>query len=138
MLTSIASKRKRDHRAGLVLQCSWGIGSKKVYWRLRKYRWKRRTLGRFKLRVFRLSCEARIGDCTAEARWARSKEFLIKKFSELCELCASVVNPSSQETRNNLNLTALRFLELAELGCRCELFGWQLFGAIVGSDRHWF
>ena len=34
-------------------------------------------------------------------------KFLIKKFSELCELCASVVNTSSQETRNNqkLNLT---------------------------------
>jgi hypothetical protein len=30
-------------------------------------------------------------DLTAEARRARSKEFLIKKYSELCELCASVV-----------------------------------------------
>jgi hypothetical protein len=29
---------------------------------------------------------------TAEARRTRSKEFLIKKFSDLCELCASVVN----------------------------------------------
>jgi len=27
--------------------------------------------------------------------------FLIKKFFELCELSASMVNPSSQETRNN-------------------------------------
>jgi len=27
---------------------------------------------------------------------------LIKKYSELCELCASVVNTSSQETRKNL------------------------------------
>jgi hypothetical protein len=32
-----------------------------------------------------------LGDCTAEARRARSKEFLIKKNSELCELCASAV-----------------------------------------------
>ena len=32
-----------------------------------------------------------LGDCTAEARkGARSKEFLAKRFSELCELCASV------------------------------------------------
>jgi hypothetical protein len=33
--------------------------------------------------------EAGFGDCTAEAR---SKEFLIKKFSDLCELFASAVN----------------------------------------------
>ena len=39
---------------------------------------------------------APFGDCTAEARRARSEEFLIQKFSELCELCASVVNSSSQ------------------------------------------
>jgi len=50
---------------------------------------------------FRHSCEAGLGDCTAEAR---SKEFLIKKFSDLCELGASVVNTSSQKTRNNQNL----------------------------------
>jgi hypothetical protein len=37
-----------------------------------------------------------LGDCTAEARRARSKEVLIKKYSELCELCASVVNTPSQ------------------------------------------
>ena len=37
-----------------------------------------------------------LGDCTAEARRARSKEFLIKKYSELCELCASfTVNPEA-------------------------------------------
>ena len=51
--------------------------------------------------VFRLYCEAGLRDCTAETRRTRSKEFLIKKFSELCELWASVVNTSSQETRNN-------------------------------------
>jgi hypothetical protein len=28
---------------------------------------------------------------------------LIKKFSDLCELCVSVVNISSQKTRNNRN-----------------------------------
>src|SRR5262249_45564404 len=39
---------------------------------------------------------AGLGECTAETR---SKEFLIKRFSELCELWASVVNTSSQETR---------------------------------------
>ena len=50
--------------------------------------------------VLRLSCAAGRGDCTAEARRARSKEFLIKKFPELCELCASVVNTSSQEVRS--------------------------------------
>ena len=33
-----------------------------------------------------------LGDCTAEARRARRKEFLVKKYSELSELCASVVN----------------------------------------------
>jgi hypothetical protein len=43
-------------------------------------------------RVFRLSCEARLGDRTTEARRTRSKELLIKKFSDLCELGASVVN----------------------------------------------
>ena len=51
-----------------------------------------------------------LGDCTAEARpstgsgrgepveprRARSKEFLIKKYSELCELWASVVNTLSR------------------------------------------
>src|SRR6266496_3392635 len=40
--------------------------------------------------VFRLSCEAQLGDCTAEARRARSKECLIMKFSELCELCIAM------------------------------------------------
>jgi hypothetical protein len=34
-------------------------------------------------------------DCTAEARRTPRKEFLIKKFSDLCELGASVVNSSS-------------------------------------------
>ena len=37
----------------------------------------------------------------AEAQRARSKEFLIKKYSELCELCASAVNIPLQETRKN-------------------------------------
>ena len=59
-------------------------------------------------RVVRLSCEAGLEDCTAdppkdgsatvfkaEALRTRSKEFLIKKFSDLCELGASVVNASS-------------------------------------------
>jgi hypothetical protein len=36
-----------------------------------------------------------LGDCTAEARRTPRKEFLIKKFSDLCELGASVVNASS-------------------------------------------
>jgi hypothetical protein len=34
-----------------------------------------------------LSCEPGLGDCSAEARRTRRKEFLIKKYSELCELC---------------------------------------------------
>ena len=55
----------------------------------------------FNLMFFRFLCEAGLGDCTAEAQRARSKEFLIKKFSELCELCASVVITSSQEIQNN-------------------------------------
>jgi hypothetical protein len=55
-------------------------------------------------RVFRLSCEAGLGNHTAEARRAQSEEFLIKKFSELCELRVSVVISSSQETRNNLKI----------------------------------
>jgi hypothetical protein len=35
---------------------------------------------------------------------AQGKEFLNKKFSELCELGASVVNYSSQETSNNVEI----------------------------------
>jgi hypothetical protein len=31
------------------------------------------------------------GDLTTEALRARSKEFLIKKYSDLCELCVSAV-----------------------------------------------
>ena len=34
---------------------------------------------------------------TAETQRARSKEFLVKKFSDLCELGASAVNLSSQK-----------------------------------------
>ena len=34
-----------------------------------------------------LFCEPGLGDCTAEAWRTRRKEFLIKKYSELCELC---------------------------------------------------
>lgn len=33
-----------------------------------------------------------LGDYTAEARRARSKEFLTERYSELCELCDSAVN----------------------------------------------
>jgi hypothetical protein len=33
-----------------------------------------------------------LGRFTTEALRARSKEFLMKKYSELCELCVSVVN----------------------------------------------
>ena len=36
---------------------------------------------------------------TAEALRTRSKEFLIKKFSELCELCVSVVKTVSSSGR---------------------------------------
>jgi hypothetical protein len=43
----------------------------------------------------------RLGVCTAETLRTPSKEVLIKKSSDLCELGASVVNPSSQKTRNN-------------------------------------
>jgi hypothetical protein len=38
-----------------------------------------------------LSCEPGLGDCTAEARRTRRKEFLIRKYSELCELCITIV-----------------------------------------------
>jgi hypothetical protein len=37
-----------------------------------------------------------LGHYTAEARRAQSKEFLIKKYFELCELWAFVVNTPSQ------------------------------------------
>ena len=40
--------------------------------------------------------EEGFGDFTAEARRPQSKEFLIKKHSDLCELCVSVVNIPSQ------------------------------------------
>ena len=56
-------------------------------------------------RVVRLSCEAGLEDWTAEARRTRSKEFLMKKFSDLCELCASAVNTSSQKYREQQNRT---------------------------------
>ena len=42
-----------------------------------------------------------LGDYTAEALRSRSKEFLIRNYSELCELCASVVNTPSQETQKS-------------------------------------
>jgi hypothetical protein len=42
--------------------------------------------------VYAISVQG-LGHCTAEALRARSKEFFIKKYSELC---ASVVNASSQ------------------------------------------
>ena len=42
-----------------------------------------------------------LGDYTAEALRSRSKEFLISNYSELCELCASVVNMPSQETQKS-------------------------------------
>jgi len=41
--------------------------------------------------VFRLYCEAGLRDCTAETRRTRSKEFLIKKFSELCTAIVEIV-----------------------------------------------
>ena len=43
----------------------------------------------------------------------RVNEFLIKKFSELCELCASVVNTSSKETRINPNFRLAKAQRLA-------------------------
>ena len=43
-----------------------------------------------------------LGGFTAEARRPRSKEFLVKKYSELSELRASVVNIPLQETRKRL------------------------------------
>jgi hypothetical protein len=42
--------------------------------------------------VFQLSSDAALGNCIAEVPRAQSKEFLIKKLSDLCELCASVVD----------------------------------------------
>ena len=41
---------------------------------------------------------------------SRSNEFLVEKYSELSELCASVVNIPSQETRKRLH----RFYRLDE------------------------
>ena len=35
--------------------------------------------------------EEGLGVCTAEAPRAQSKEFLIKKYSDLCELCTTMV-----------------------------------------------
>ena len=40
------------------------------------------------------------------ARAPQNKEFLIKKYSALCELCVSAVNASSQLTRKRLNCFA--------------------------------
>jgi hypothetical protein len=47
-------------------------------------------------RGIRVRGEEGLGDCTAKALRAQSKEFLIKKYSDLCELCASAVNIPSQ------------------------------------------
>ena len=40
-------------------------------------------------------CTERIGEFTAEARRAPSKGFFIRKYSELCVLCVSVVKKDS-------------------------------------------
>jgi hypothetical protein len=48
--------------------------------------------------------DAAFGDYTAEALRSRSKEFWIKNYSDLCELCASVVNTPSQETQKRLEI----------------------------------
>jgi hypothetical protein len=45
----------------------------------------------------------RFGDYTTEALRSRCKEFLIKKYSELCELCASVVNILQRKLGSSLN-----------------------------------
>jgi hypothetical protein len=68
-----------------------------------------------KTMVFRLSVKPEHGDCTAEALRTPSKEVLVKKFSDLCELGASVVNPFFTETRNNPKRRAVvcRFCRLA-------------------------
>ena len=43
-----------------------------------------------------LECwSAGLGDCTAEALRAQSKEFLIKKYSDLCELGREKKSPSA-------------------------------------------
>jgi len=44
---------------------------------------------------YRLSWDAGLEDYTAEAQGRRGKNFSLGKYSELCELCVSVVNNSS-------------------------------------------
>ena len=72
-----------------------------------------------KLWVFSLSRKEGLGNFTAEPQSTPSKEFLIRKFSELCELCASVVNTSSQATRYNVNfairIDPIQLIDLANL-----------------------
>jgi hypothetical protein len=48
-----------------------------------------------------LSCEPGLGDCTAEARRTRRKEFLIKKYSKLCELCGEYFFTRNPEIPKN-------------------------------------
>jgi hypothetical protein len=53
-------------------------------------------------------------NCPAEALRTRRKEFLYTYYSELCELCASVVKMSSDETRKKRFKSQKRKLEREE------------------------
>jgi hypothetical protein len=59
---------------------------------------------------------SRLGVCTAETLRTPSKEVLIKKSSDLCELGASVVNPSS----HLLSIATFRSLALRSRAKSCE------------------
>jgi hypothetical protein len=60
----------------------------------------------------RHSCEAGLGDYTAEARRTRSKEFLIKKFSDLCELGGHEKKFKNDENAK-ISLNEIEYLQVA-------------------------
>jgi hypothetical protein len=60
-----------------------------------------------------------LGRFTTEALRARSKEFLMKKYSELCELCVSVVNYPFFFGCGSTELSSLRLILLAPQSFQC-------------------
>src|SRR4030095_4551715 len=91
--------------------------------------WSIGVLG-FKSRFFRLTCEAGLGDCTAEARRARSKEFLIKKILRplrtlcLCGEYSLTINPEEPKSMTPLLQYATLFFyprHLRQISLRIDL-----------------
>ena len=52
-----------------------------------------------------------LGDCTAEARRARSKQFFIKNFFKLCELCGHEKKLKNDEIRK-IGINKIKYLQV--------------------------